>query len=135
VDLSPGQAHESRWCTRLLEAVRVRRRGAGRPRQRPAALAGDRGYSVPRIRAWLRAHRIRAVIPQRADQRARHRGRPLGFDPVAYRRRNVIERRVGWLKERRRIATRFEKLAVHFLAVLNLAVLQLYLRVGFANGA
>jgi hypothetical protein len=45
------------------------------------------------------------------------------------------EPRIGRPEERRRIATRFEKLAVHLLGVLNLAVLQLYLRVGFANGA
>jgi hypothetical protein len=49
--------------------------------------------------------------------------------------RAVIEPRIGWLKERRRIDTRFEKLAVHFLGVLNFAVLQLYLRAGFANTA
>jgi transposase len=130
LEVSAGQAHEARWVTRLLSAIRPPRRGAGRPRRRPAALAGDRGYSFPGIRAWLRRHHVRAVIPTRRDQR------PLRtFDQAAYRQRAVIEQRVGWLKERRRIATRFEKLAVHFLGVLNLAVLQLYLRVGFANTA
>jgi transposase len=83
-----------------------------------------------RFRRWLRAPRIRAVIPTRRDQR------PLRtFDHAAYRQRAVIEQRVGWLKELRRIATRFEKLAVHFLGVLYLAVLQLYLRVGLAKTA
>ena len=102
----------------------------GRPRLRPARLAGDKGYSYPEIREWLRRrHRIEAVIPQRKDQRERHRGRPLKFDREAYRRRNVVERCVNWLKECRRLATRFEKLAVNYLAVVNLAMIQRYLRI------
>jgi transposase len=88
---------------------------AGRPRQRPAALAGDKAYSFPRLRRWLRARHVRPVIPERRDQqdRRQHRpGRRPEFDRAAYRQRNVIERAVGWLKERRRIATRYEKLAI-----------------------
>lgn len=76
----------------------------------------------------LRAHGIQAVIPQREDQRARQRGFPTDFDRKAYRRRSIIERCVGWLKECRRIGTRFEKLAVHFLGMLKLAIIQRYLR-------
>jgi len=40
------------------------------------------------------------------------------FDHEAYRRRSIMECCVGWLKECRRITTRFEKLAVSFLALL-----------------
>jgi transposase len=50
------------------------------------------------------------------------------FDREAYRRRNVVERCVGWLKENRRLATRFEKLAVNFLALVQLAMIRLCLR-------
>jgi transposase len=101
----------------------------GRPRLRPERLTGDKGYSYPEIREWLRRHHIEAVIPQRKDQRERHRGRPLKFDREAYRRRNVVERCVNWLKECRRLATRYEKLAVNYLAVVNLAMIQRYLRI------
>jgi transposase len=101
----------------------------GRPRLRPERLAGEKGYSNPEIREWLRRHHIEAVIPQRKDQRERHRGRPLKFDREAYRRRNVVERCVNWLKECRRLATRYEKLAVNYLAVVNLAMIQRYLRI------
>ena len=100
----------------------------GRPRKRPRRLAGDKGYSYPRVRDWLRVHGIKPVIPQRKDQRARHRGIPMDFDPQAYRRRSIIERCIGWLKECRRIGTRFEKLAVHFLGMLKLAMIERYLR-------
>ncbi|MBI4082639.1 MAG: transposase [Candidatus Lambdaproteobacteria bacterium] len=72
-------------------------------------------------------HRIEAVIPQRTDQRARHRGRPLKFDREAYRQRNVVERSIGWLKENRRVATRYEKLATNYLGMLKLAIIRRYL--------
>ncbi len=134
LDVSAGQAHESRWVTRLLNAVRIPR-PLGRPRQRPEALAGDCGYSYDGIRTWLRRHKIRGVIPERADHLVHHPDHPRPLDPEAYRQGNVIERRVGWFKERRRMATRYEKLARHFLAVLKLAVLQVYLRLRFADTA
>lgn len=106
----------------------------GRPRTRPERIAGDKGYSYPRIREWLRRHAIGAVIPRRDDQIRNHRGHPLDLDRSAYRRRSVIEQCVGWLKECRRIGTRFEKTAVNFLAMLKLAIIERYLRVGFSDG-
>lgn len=111
----------------MINAVRVPQRH-GRPRTRPRRVAGDKGYSYPRIRRWLRTHAIAAVIPQRDDQRHHHRGRPLSFDPDAYRRRGVIECCVGWIKECRAVGTRFEKTAVNFLAMVKLAIIQRYLR-------
>ena len=92
----------------------------------PKWLAGDKGYSYPRIRQWLHHHQIGAVIPRRVDQIARD-GR-VAFDRDIYRRRNVVERCIGWLKEFRRIATRFDKLAISFLAMVKLAMILCYLR-------
>lgn len=117
-----------------MDAVRIPR-PTGRPRCRPARLAGDKGYSYPRIRNWLKRHGIKAVIPQRSDQKERHRGRPLDFDKEAYRRRNIIECCIGWLKECRRIATRFEKLALNFLAMIKVAIIERYLRIAFSDRA
>jgi Transposase DDE domain len=85
--LSAGQAHESNHLEPVLEAVRLKRAGPGRPRRRPKRLAGDQGYSHGRIRAYLRRRGIAAVIPRRADQRPAD-GR-VKFDRDAYRRRNV----------------------------------------------
>lgn len=99
------------------------RRPEGRPRCRPLAMAGDKAYSLPRIRNWLMEHRIEDVIPTRADQVRRPE-----FDREKYRCRNIVERCIAWLKEARRIATRFEKLAVNFLAMIKLAMLDRYLR-------
>lgn len=114
--VTAGQSHESKSFEDLLDTPRIRRR------RRPDAVAGDRGYSYPRIRAWLRRRGIEAVIPTRRDQPRE----PL--DRAKYRRRNVVERCIGWLKEARRVATRYEKLATHDLAMVKLAMIQRCLR-------
>lgn len=125
--LLPGQAHESTQFEALLSRVYVRRR-VGRPRIRPRRIGGDRAYHARRIRQWLSRHGIGAVIPPRASRGKRRKGRPVSYDRERYRGRNVIERCIGWLKECRSLATRFEKLAVHFLGMVQLAIIQRYLR-------
>jgi transposase len=122
VAVTAGQRHESTQFEAVMGGVRVRR-PVGRPRRRPRRLAGDKGYSYPWIRRWLRRRGIGAVIPTRKDQPpARDFARPT------YRRRNVVERLVNWLKERRRLATRFEKLAENFLAMVKLGMLERLLK-------
>lgn len=108
--LTPGQAHESRHAEALVDAVKIGRR------TRPKRVAGDKGYSFPPVRRMLRDRRITPVIPTRSNQPGDPR-----FDREAYKRRNVVERLVGWLKERRRLCTRFEKLADSYLAMVKLA--------------
>ncbi len=93
----------------------------------PLKAAGDKGYSYPRVRRWLERRCIGAVIPQRSDQ-VRHEGR-LRLDKIAYRKRAKVENSVGWLKENRRIGTRYDKLAVNFQAFLDLAIIRRYLRI------
>ncbi len=122
--VTAGQAHESKSLGPVLEAVRLRRRGRGRPRRRPRRLAGDKGYSYRRIRCSLRRRGIKAVIPTRKDQR-----RNPHFDREAYRRRDAVERCISWLKENRRLATRHEKLAVNFLVMVKLAMIRRCFRV------
>lgn len=124
-EVTAGQRHESTQAESVLDKVRIPQR-RGRPRCRPVRLAGDKGYSYPRIRRWLRQHGIGAVIPRRKDQRpddGRHR-----LDKETYKRRAVVEQCVGWLKESRAVATRFDKLAVNYLATVKLAMIQRYLR-------
>lgn len=123
--MTPGQRHESTQLEAVLGKVRIPGR-RGRPRCRPIKLAGDKGYSYKRIRRWLRRHGIQAVIPRKKDQRPDD-GR-VKFDRETYRRRAVVEQCVGWLKECRAVATRFDKLAVNYLATVKLAMIQRYLR-------
>jgi transposase len=49
------------------------------------------------------------------------------MDRDLYRERNVVERLVGWLKEYRRIATRYDKLASSYLAFVQLAAIRMWL--------
>ena len=126
--LSGGERHESLFVEALLAVGSVRREGRGRPRVRPACLVGDRGYSYPRVRRVLARRGIRAVIPRRSDQRPGDR-RHRSLDRAAYRERNRVERLVNRLKQFRRVATRYEKRAASYLAMLTLAALLLWLRV------
>jgi len=114
--VTAGQKHEAKCFERLMDTVWIRRR------RRPKALAGDRAYNVDRIRRWLRRRGIEPVIPHRSNQQ------PLRISRRKYRGRNVVERCVGWLKCCRRIATRHEKLALHFLSMIKLAMIQRCLR-------
>lgn len=99
--VSAGQRHESMYLEPLMEAGAVRRPGRGRPRVRPGRVVGDKGYSYPRVRTYLKRRRIKAVIPLRKDQ-----GEDPDFDKGAYRERNRIERLMNRLKQYRRVATR-----------------------------
>jgi transposase len=110
ITVAPGQRHESQAFAEVLGRARRPRR-AGR-RRWPTKVAGDKGYSYPGIRAWLRRHHIEPVIPTRTNQ-----PREEGFDKVSYRKRNIIERVVGWFKECRALGTRYDKLAVNYVAL------------------
>jgi transposase len=55
------------------------------------------------------------VIPRKSKQQD---GRAR-FEKAVYRNRNIIERLVGWMKESRRIGTRYEKLAINFLGMVR----------------
>ena len=129
--VTPGQRHDSTQLAALLDAIRVPRPGGrGRPRKRPDYLIADKGYSYPRCRVLLRQRGIPHTIPERSDQRerrARRPGRPLAFDHERYRRRNVVERCINRLKQWRGIATRFEKRADNYRAMLVLASRMLWL--------
>ncbi len=118
----------------LLAAIRVPRIGPGRPRTRPEAVLADKAYSARAHRAALRERGITAVIPEPADQAAHRRrrgsrgGRPVSYDPMAYRGRNVVERAFNQLKAWRGIATRYDKHATVFRGAVVLAAITLWLR-------
>ena len=134
VVVTPGNVNDSTAFDSVLNMVKVPRTGAGRPRIRPETIIGDKAYSSRAIRQTLRRRGIRAVIPERADQKAnrsrrgRAGGRPPTFDRDLYKARNVVERCFNRLKQFRAIATRFDKLAARYRAGLHLASLILWLR-------
>lgn len=131
--MTAGQVHESTCLESVMNGIAIPQR-VGRPRKRPQKLAADKGYSMSRVRDWLRAHGIKPVIPHKDNETARYDGR-VKFDKVSYRQRCVIEQCVGWMKECRRIGTRFEKLAVNFHGMLQLAMIGQYLKILFSDRA
>ena len=120
--ITAGQRHEQSAFQALMERGAVKRAGRGRPRLRPKRVAGDKGYSGRKVRRYLRRRGIGSVIPRQKLERRRGR-----FDQTAYKKRNVVERLVGRLKQFRRVATRYEKRAVNYLAMLTLAAIVLWL--------
>jgi transposase len=69
--------------------------------------------------AWAR---IAPLLPENG-----RRGRPPGFDRELYAKRNVVERCVGRLKQWRGVATRYEKRAVNYRAMVVIAALMIWL--------
>jgi transposase len=120
--LTVGERHEQPILRVLMERGAVKRAGRGRPRIRPDRIAGDKGYSSPKIRQYLKARKIDVVIPTKANQSL-----DPAFDGSAYRERNVIERLINRFKQWRRIATRYEKRAANYLAMITLAAIVLWL--------
>ncbi len=69
--LTSGERHEQPVLPTLMERGAVKRPGRGRPRIRPDRVAGDKGYSSPVVRRYLRGRRIGQVIPTKADEAAK----------------------------------------------------------------
>ena len=117
-----GDVYKRQAFRPLMERGAVKRRGRGRPRVRPDRVVGDRGYTGRPIRGYCRRRGIRTTIPRLRTERPARR-----FDRAAYGERNRVERLVGRLKQCRRVATRYEKRAANFLAMVTLAAILLWL--------
>ena len=112
VEVGPGHQHETQKVRALLD-------GATAGGRRPKALAGDKAYSAGWVRDLLKKLRIRAVIPHKSNEK----GKPKRFARKLYKGRNVVECCFGKLKWLRRVATRYEKLAIHYVGMLQLAMI------------
>jgi len=110
--LTPGHAADCPAAAQLL----------GRLREGTILLA-DKAYDADWLRRSIEAAGAAPNIPSKVNRRWR-----ACFSPVLYRQRNRIERFFNKIKHYRRIATRFEKHASNFLAMLKLAALRLWLR-------
>ena len=89
---------------------------------RPHRVSGDKAYGGEQIRRYLRRRGIRTTIPRKKNE---HRGGP--FDREIYRTRNRIERLINRLKQCRRVATRYEKRAENYRAMLTITAIMLWL--------
>lgn len=135
VILTPGQAGDNPYLLPLLDAVAdLAVLDVQGQRVRVARVLADKAYTHPSTRAALRRRRIKATIPEKSDQIARHKtkgsrgGRPPAFDGERYRRRNVVERCFNRLKQFRGLATRYAKRAAYHRSEILLACIVLHLR-------
>src|SRR3989440_10678493 len=110
--LTTGEAHDNRLVLTLLSALKS-----------GAMLLADRGFDADWIRAFVSEHGAWANIPPR-----RNRTEPICFSRHLYRARNLVERFFNKIKQCRRIATRYDKLAANYLAFIQLASIRLWLR-------
>src|SRR5271166_6063612 len=107
LEVTPGQLGDVRVALALISAVPPGRR-----------LAGDAAYDSDGLRRLLVERGTVPVIPNNPTRK-----RPHPFDEDAYRQRNLIERMFCRLKDWRRIATRYDKLASSFAAAVAIAAI------------
>jgi transposase len=84
---------------------------------------GPRTTCCNRFARWRQAGIRDANIPPK-----RNRKDPICFSPYLHRARNLIERFFNKIKQCRRVATRYDKLAANYLAFIKLASIRICLR-------
>jgi transposase len=110
--LLPGEAHDNRLFSVRLAGLN------------PKAMAlADRGYDADWIRVLVSDQAAWANIPPKRNRRD-----PIGLSPHLYRSRNLVERFFSRIKQCRRIATRYDKLTMNYLAFIKLASIRIWLR-------
>jgi transposase len=118
--LTPGQESDINLAEDLMETGAIRRR-TGHVRLRPQRLVADKGYTSRAFRNYLHRKHVRCTIARRSNERRRG-----SFNKLHYRKRNIIERLINRLKQFRRIATRYEKRAANFSAMITIASIFLF---------
>jgi transposase len=113
LDLTAGETHDNRLADKLLSRLK-----SG---TMPLA---DRAYDAHWIRALAAKRGVWANIPPRCN-----RNELICFSPYLYRARNSVERFFNRIKQCRRVATRYDKLAANYLAFVQLASIRLWLRI------
>ena len=109
--LTAGQAADITQATLLMQGIST------------SALLADKGYDANALLDWLVQRDIAAVIPPKATRKVQR-----SCDWHMYKERHVVECMFGKLKYFRRIATRYEKKASHFMEMLTFAAVLLWLR-------
>ena len=89
----------------------------------PEAVIADKGYDSAALVQRIIRGGAQAVIPSRAN-----RTQPRDLDTHVYKERNVAERFWQKVKQFRRVATRYEKKALNFLAFVQVAAIMVILR-------
>lgn len=127
-EITPGQVHENTSLIDLLNSTDAEVTDSqGNPVAWPVSLAGDKGYRANWIDEMLTEMEIKPVIPSKENEDRKKR--IVEFDKDKYRKRNIVERLIGWLKECRRVFSRYEKTAINYSGIIKMAIVQRYLRI------
>lgn len=111
VRLSPANVNDCQLFAEMLDAIPpLKRRGRGRPRYRPTKAHADKGYDYAKCRRACRDRGIIARIARRGIESTERLGR----------HRWVVERDFAWLNAMRRLRTRYDRRASHYLGFLHL---------------
>jgi len=124
--LTAGNIHDSTAFDTLFGALLAWTRTL-KWRRRLKWIVCDKGYDGQKIIDLCKANGLLPVIPKRRSPGGKERENP-DFDKDVYRERNHVERCIGWLKENRRIATRYEKLAITYQAMIQLGMARRFLK-------
>jgi len=124
--LTGGQVHESTVVDSVFMTANDLVDCEGQPVAWPISLSGDKGYRAKWIDDYLINLGMTPVIPSKSNED--RNARAVEFDSDLYRKRNIVERVIGWLKEFRRIFARFEKSAKNFGGMIRLGFTQRYMR-------
>ena len=98
--LTGGEAHDCPPAKRLIRRTKAARK-----------LLGDRAYDSAELRQWLEDRGTKPIVPNRSNRK-----QPFSFDKKSYKQRHRIENAFCRIKDIRRIATRYDRLARNFLA-------------------
>ena len=109
--LTEGQVHDIRQSEALIEGFACEK------------VLADKGYDSDKFREVIASKGAEAVIPPK-----RSRKEPIPYDKDVYKERNLVERFFNKIKNFRRIATRYDKTALSFTAMLALAAAMIWLR-------
>lgn len=111
VRTTPANVRDERPAVEMLDAIPPIQGPCGRPRFRPQALQGDRGYGFPAVIRAVRARRVESRLAPRGEEH----GSGLG------KTRYVVERTLAWFGQCRRLKLCYEKTGAHFQAFHDLA--------------
>ena len=102
--LSGGEAHDCPPAEPLIRRTKPARK-----------LLADKAYDSAALRQWLQKRGTKPVIPNKSNRK-----QPFSFDRRSYKQRHRIENAFCRLKDFRRIATRYDRLARNFMASICL---------------
>lgn len=131
---SPGQHGDRLRLIPLRRAIRIARRGLGRPCTRPGAVMADKAHSSRANCVYLRSRGITVLILVKADQAAHRRkkgsrgGRPASFDVERYKQRNTLECCFSELRRHRAVATRYDNRERIYRGAIDVASIRVWLR-------